>query len=396
MILDACDPCIRRAFLIAHLAPRIAGLLGSGDRRARGPARTGRRRFDRGRGGAAGRARSLVPRAARHGRRARAARGGRLPRRVPALAPLSGASPRPRRPAGGAVRRRPPRRPGVAHRGTGGDGRGDPPGEPVRNRGRLRAGPGTRRIRCARRQRPGARHRRHGAPGVPRWRRRAHRRGRLRAGRRLSAPSSIAAREGVRARSGALGAASRERAVPVELPGSQSHHGGPRSDDARRRGGRSQRKPHHRGVRQGPRSLRRRGAGAHHVQHRARHQQPAEGRGNADQRDRGRAGRVVRGGRPVRAGDERRARRAPGTGAPRRSWRPPRAATPCRRSRSAPAARSPRSAPRSGASKPTATSPAASSAAGNGRRAECRIHADSSATRARSLLRGISRRGGSR
>ena len=36
MILDACDPCLRRAFLIAHLAPRIAGLLGSGDRRARG------------------------------------------------------------------------------------------------------------------------------------------------------------------------------------------------------------------------------------------------------------------------------------------------------------------------------------------------------------------------
>jgi DNA processing protein len=32
----ACDPCLRRAFLIAHLAPRIAGLLGRGDRRARG------------------------------------------------------------------------------------------------------------------------------------------------------------------------------------------------------------------------------------------------------------------------------------------------------------------------------------------------------------------------
>jgi DNA processing protein len=36
MTLDACDLCLRRAFLIAHLAPRIAGLLGSGDRRARG------------------------------------------------------------------------------------------------------------------------------------------------------------------------------------------------------------------------------------------------------------------------------------------------------------------------------------------------------------------------
>ena len=36
MILDGCDACLRRAFLIAHLAPRIAGLLGSGDRRARG------------------------------------------------------------------------------------------------------------------------------------------------------------------------------------------------------------------------------------------------------------------------------------------------------------------------------------------------------------------------
>jgi DNA processing protein len=36
MTLDACDVCLRRALLIAHLAPRIAGLLGSGDRRARG------------------------------------------------------------------------------------------------------------------------------------------------------------------------------------------------------------------------------------------------------------------------------------------------------------------------------------------------------------------------
>jgi DNA processing protein len=36
VILDSCDACLRRAFLIAHLAPRIAGLLGSGDPRARG------------------------------------------------------------------------------------------------------------------------------------------------------------------------------------------------------------------------------------------------------------------------------------------------------------------------------------------------------------------------
>ena len=36
MTLDSCEACLRRAFLIAHLAPRIAGLLGSGDRRARG------------------------------------------------------------------------------------------------------------------------------------------------------------------------------------------------------------------------------------------------------------------------------------------------------------------------------------------------------------------------
>jgi DNA processing protein len=33
---DTCAACLRRAFLIAHLAPRIAGLLGSADRRARG------------------------------------------------------------------------------------------------------------------------------------------------------------------------------------------------------------------------------------------------------------------------------------------------------------------------------------------------------------------------
>jgi DNA processing protein len=33
---DSCDRCLRRAFLIAHLAPRIAGLLGRGDRRVQG------------------------------------------------------------------------------------------------------------------------------------------------------------------------------------------------------------------------------------------------------------------------------------------------------------------------------------------------------------------------
>jgi hypothetical protein len=32
---DSCDACLRRAFLIAHLAPRIAGLLG-GHRRVGG------------------------------------------------------------------------------------------------------------------------------------------------------------------------------------------------------------------------------------------------------------------------------------------------------------------------------------------------------------------------
>ena len=33
---DSCDACLRRALLIAHLAPRIAGLLGQGHRRGRG------------------------------------------------------------------------------------------------------------------------------------------------------------------------------------------------------------------------------------------------------------------------------------------------------------------------------------------------------------------------
>jgi DNA processing protein len=33
---DACDRCLRRALLIAHLAPRIAGMIGSGERRATG------------------------------------------------------------------------------------------------------------------------------------------------------------------------------------------------------------------------------------------------------------------------------------------------------------------------------------------------------------------------
>jgi DNA processing protein len=35
-VIDACDACLRRAFLIAHLAPRIAGLLGGSERRATG------------------------------------------------------------------------------------------------------------------------------------------------------------------------------------------------------------------------------------------------------------------------------------------------------------------------------------------------------------------------
>jgi DNA processing protein len=35
-VIDACDACLRRAFLLAHLAPRIAGLLGGGERRATG------------------------------------------------------------------------------------------------------------------------------------------------------------------------------------------------------------------------------------------------------------------------------------------------------------------------------------------------------------------------
>lgn len=35
-MIDACDPCLRRAFLVSHLAPRIAGLLGSADRKATG------------------------------------------------------------------------------------------------------------------------------------------------------------------------------------------------------------------------------------------------------------------------------------------------------------------------------------------------------------------------
>jgi len=35
-MIDACDACLRRAFLLAHLAPRIAGLLGGGERRATG------------------------------------------------------------------------------------------------------------------------------------------------------------------------------------------------------------------------------------------------------------------------------------------------------------------------------------------------------------------------
>lgn len=35
-MIDACDACLRRALLVGHLAPRIAGLLGGGGRRAAG------------------------------------------------------------------------------------------------------------------------------------------------------------------------------------------------------------------------------------------------------------------------------------------------------------------------------------------------------------------------
>jgi DNA processing protein len=35
-VIDACDACLRRAFLLAHLSPRIAGLLGRSDRTATG------------------------------------------------------------------------------------------------------------------------------------------------------------------------------------------------------------------------------------------------------------------------------------------------------------------------------------------------------------------------
>ena len=35
-MIDSCTSCLRRAFLIAHLAPRIAGLLGGRERRASG------------------------------------------------------------------------------------------------------------------------------------------------------------------------------------------------------------------------------------------------------------------------------------------------------------------------------------------------------------------------
>jgi DNA processing protein len=35
-MIQSCDTCLRRALLIAHLAPRIAGLLGRSDRRAHG------------------------------------------------------------------------------------------------------------------------------------------------------------------------------------------------------------------------------------------------------------------------------------------------------------------------------------------------------------------------
>jgi DNA processing protein len=35
-VIDACDTCLRRSFLIAHLSPRIAGVLGGRDRRVSG------------------------------------------------------------------------------------------------------------------------------------------------------------------------------------------------------------------------------------------------------------------------------------------------------------------------------------------------------------------------
>ena len=206
-------------------------------------------------------------------RRARAAGDGRAPRGVrhaPRYPPLLR---RPGRPARGAVRRRGARRCSpLVRRGAGGDASWAPAARArTAPRSPTRSAAASARGR-ARGQRPRTRHRRHARTGAAsteaacrsRW---------WRPGRTSSIRGATGAlHERVAAsRARALGAPARHRAVPLELPGAEPDHGRAGADDARGGGRGSERQPDHRGVREGPRPLRRRRARAGHIEPRARH-----------------------------------------------------------------------------------------------------------------------------
>ncbi len=224
-MIDSCEPCLRRGFLLAHLAPRIAGLLQS-----RGPRTPGLLSL---------KDEELITAAA--GRRVKQALAfldsfdGEAERRSLArsettvLCHHADAYPSGLRDLGdppavlfGAGRQDAlaalANEPAVAVVGT---RRASPYGTEVA----YALGRGLGRDRRARRQRPRAGDRRSRPPGLPGRRGDSDRGPGLRSGRRLppAPPQPPRAREGGRHR--ALGAPARHRAVPVELPRPEPDHG---------------------------------------------------------------------------------------------------------------------------------------------------------------------------
>ena len=262
-MIDVCDPCLRRSLLIAHLAPRIAGLLTQ--RRGRRVAGLLALPEDELLAAAAGRrigeALAFLESFDADAERERLDLPGALA--VCCARPrLPGAARRARRPARRPLRSRAARRargaPGRAGRGGG----RHPPGEPVRRGGRLLARPRARRVGRAGGQRPGARHRRYGAPRLSRRSRPAAGGVGLRARRGLPAAAPFVARADTGRRRRAVGASARDGALPVGVPGPQPDHGRACADDGGGRGGAAERQPDHLRFRARPGPLRRRGARA--------------------------------------------------------------------------------------------------------------------------------------
>ena len=223
---QACPECLRRARLLAHLAPYIEK---PRDRRAGGAlARTAaalQRGPRRGRRAEGRRAGAESGRGGAGGQVAGRAGGGRVLGLLPPRRALPGRLARRRRRAVGADR--PRRRDAAARAGARrcGDHRRRPSRQHLRSRGRPRAGPRARRRRADRGQRPGLRHRRLRPPR--RARRRADLRGaRLRRRRRLPGGAPLALAAGRRARADPLRAAAPDRRLALDLPGPQPDHGG--------------------------------------------------------------------------------------------------------------------------------------------------------------------------